>query len=114
MLASFWGVEHFARAAVAKDLAGANHVAAVGDLERFSDLVVGDQNGYAAVAQVANDRLNAIDCDGVDASKRFVEQNDLWIRHKRAGDLQASSFTAGKGHRLALPEFLDTKLFQQL
>ena len=51
VLAGFGVGEHLVGRAVAEHLAVADHVAAVGDLQRLADLVVGDQDGDPLVAQ---------------------------------------------------------------
>jgi len=91
----------------------ADHVAAVGDLERFAHLVVGDQDGDPLVAQPPDDLLDAGDCDRVDARERLVQQDDLGIGDQGAGDFQAPAFAAGErlGQGFAQPR--DVELFEQ-
>ena len=86
----------FVRRAMAKNFAFGYHVTAVGNLERFTHLVIGDQNGYAPVAQVAYNLLNTLNRNGIDAGEGFIEQNNLRLRNKAPGDFQPPPFTAGK------------------
>ena len=97
---------------VAEDLPAANHVAAVGYLQRLAHLVIGNQNGNAPLAELANNLLDATDGDRIDAGKRFVEENDLRIGNQAAGDFQSPSFAAGQRHRLTAAEFRDAKLLE--
>ena len=48
VFAGFGVLQHFGRPAVAEHLAAADHVAAIGDLQRLAHLVVGDQDRNAA------------------------------------------------------------------
>ena len=61
ILAGFGIGQHFVGPAVAEHLAGADHVAAVRDLQRLADLVIGDENRDPFGAQPANDPLDAGD-----------------------------------------------------
>src|SRR5256885_1597277 len=54
ILAGLGVAQHFLRPAVTENLAGADHITAVGDLQRFADLVIGDQDGDTAAAQIAD------------------------------------------------------------
>ena len=55
ILAGLGVAEDLVGAAVAEHLAVANHVAAVGDLQRLPHLVVGDEDGNAFRAQALDD-----------------------------------------------------------
>ncbi len=79
--------EHLPRPAVAENAALADHVAAVGDLERLADLMVGDQDADAAIAEVADDGLDAVDRDRVNSGERLVKQDNLGIGDEATGDL---------------------------
>jgi len=52
------------------------------------NLVIGDQDRDAAVAQVADNGLDAVDGYRIDAGERLIEQNNLRVRDKCAGDFQ--------------------------
>jgi hypothetical protein len=99
---------------VAKDATGADDVAAVGDLERFADLVVGDQDRDVLVAQSADDLLDAGDGNRVDARKRLIQEDDLGVGDEAAGDFQPAAFPAGKRHGQRLSQVGDVELFEQL
>ena len=99
---------------MAEHLAGADHVAAVGDLQRLADLVVGDQDGDAVLPQFADDLLDAVDGDRVDAGERLVQQDDLGIGDQAAGDLQPPALAAGERDGARLAEPVDVELLEQL
>ena len=78
-LAGFGVAEDFVGCAVAENLAGSNDVAAVRDLKRLANLVVGDENRYAIAPQIADDLLDAGNGHRVNAREWLVKQNDLRV-----------------------------------
>src|SRR5438445_4832755 len=108
---------------IAGDLAGrARHenlalvqdVGAIGDRERLTHVVVGDQDADAPVAQAPDDLLDVADGDGVDARERLVEQQVLRRGHQRAGDLQPAPLAARQGEGRVRGERGQVQLRQQL
>ena len=49
------------------------------NVERFTDVVVGDQHANAFGLKVVNDLLDIAHRDGVNACKRFIEQDELGV-----------------------------------
>ena len=83
----------FARRTLAEDAALRNDVGAVGDAERFADVVVGDEHADAAVFQIKDYLLQIENGDGIDATERFVEQDKGRLDAKAASDLNPSPFS---------------------
>ena len=85
--------------AFALDPALENQISAIHDGERLAHVVVGDQNGEARFAQIHHDLLNIIDRDRIDAAERFVEHEQLRLRHERARDGEPPFLAAAQGER---------------
>ena len=113
MFASFWMLHDYRRRTVTEDSSLSDDIAAVGDGERFPDLVVRDENRYPLAAQIANDLLNTVDCHWVNACKRFVQENHLRFRDEEPSNFQPSAFTSGEGLRLRFPYVFDVKVIEQ-
>src|SRR5207244_10576366 len=64
-------------------------VRAVGDAQRLPHVVVRDEYAQAALAQPMDDVLDLADRDGIDSHERLVEQNERWLAHQSARDLDA-------------------------
>ena len=57
-----------------------DEVGAIHDIERLADVVVGDEDGQAGVAEVFDDLLHVVDGNRIDAAKRLVqhEESSAW------------------------------------
>lgn len=99
--------------ALALNAAFINEVGAINDGEGFAHIMVRDENGVALFPEVDDDLLNFVNRDGINARKRFVEHQQLWIRHERAGDGEAAFFTAAQSERSILANMRDSELRQQ-
>src|SRR2546430_2394804 len=97
-----------------ENLALVQDVGAIGDRERLTHVVVGDQDADAPVAQAPDDLLDVADGDGVDAGERLVEQQVLRRGHQRAGDLQPAPLAARQGEGRVRGERGQVQLRQQL
>src|SRR5215467_3630497 len=60
------------RRAALENYASVDDVGAIGDAQRFTNVVIGDEDADAAVPQVENDFLNIRHRDRIDAGKRLV------------------------------------------
>src|SRR5256885_16930242 len=67
-----------------ENLALVQDVGAIGDRERLTHVVVGDQDADAPVAQAADDLLDVAVGDGVEARERLVELQGLPRRDRRS------------------------------
>src|SRR5690606_36789336 len=61
------------------------------------DGVVGDQDRDAAGGELAEDLLDLLDRDRVDAGEGLVEEEELRLDRERAADLEAAALAAGEG-----------------
>ena len=53
-------------------------VGAVGNAQRLTDVVVGNQHADATLLEVKDDRLNVSHGNRIDAGKGLVEQDERW------------------------------------
>ncbi len=106
--------EDFFGAAGDEDLAVADDVGAVGDGEGFAFAVVGEEDGNAAVAEAADDVLDAVNGHGVDAGEGFVEQDDFGVAGEGTSDFEAATFTAGEGAGALGAFFVEAEFAEQL
>src|SRR5437868_2903642 len=81
-------VEKLLGRAVARDLAGAQHVAACGNLQRQTRVLLDQQHGDARRGDGANGIEDLSRELGRDAKRRLVEQQQARARHHRATDGQ--------------------------
>ena len=95
MLDGFGMIQDGLGITVAQDLATVDDVIAVGDGQGLTFAVVGEQDRDAAVAQLADDVLDAVNGDRVDAGERFVEQNLRRFAGEAAGDFEATFLAPG-------------------
>ena len=65
------------RGSALEDDAAVHDIRAVGNAQRFTDVVIRDQHADAAIPQVENDLLDILHRDRVDAGKRLVQQHEL-------------------------------------
>ncbi len=92
--AHFGVVAELVGGAGAEDFALVDDVGAVGDGERFADVVVGDEDADAAVFEIEDDLLQLQDLNGVDAGKGFVEEEEIGVDDEGAADLDAAALAA--------------------
>ncbi len=70
---------------------------AIDDFQRFSDIVVGDQDADAATLEIVDDLADIGDGQGIDAGEGFIEQHEGRLAGQGAGDFDAAAFTTGQG-----------------
>ena len=79
-----------------EDRALLDYIGSVGDTKRFSHIVIGDQDPDPALLQAPNDPLDFQNGQGIDAGKRFVEQNERRPGHQGTGNLEATPLSPGE------------------
>src|SRR5437762_1087381 len=84
--------------AVAFDAAFADDIGAVADLKSFADIVIGDEDADAFLAEAEDDLLDIVDGHGIDAGEGLVQEEDGRMGDQAAGDGDAAFFTTRKGH----------------
>src|SRR5690606_32350337 len=95
------------------DVAVADNVGGVADIQCLAHIAVGDQHADAAVAQVADDALDIVHGDRVDTGKRLVQQDEVRVGGQAAGDLGAAALAAGEAHAEAVADVGDVEFLQQ-
>src|ERR1700691_828679 len=98
---------------MAEDAAVVDDVGAIGYGERFAHVVVGDQHADAAGPQAADDFLQVENGDGIDAGKRFIEEDESGVDAQASGNLHAPALAAGKSVATILPNVLQTKFIDK-
>lgn len=58
----------------------------------FTDVVVSNQHAKTAVAQMLNNTFNVDNGDGVNACKRFIQQDELRVCCQRACNFNTAAF----------------------
>src|SRR6185437_4139706 len=82
-------IEFVGRAALERDLAVDDNVAAVGDADRLIKILLGHQHGQrVALLHLADGVDGAADQDRRQTDRRFVDQEDFWRQHHRAAEYQ--------------------------
>src|SRR5690606_35576529 len=100
--------------ALGDDVAGADDVGGVADIQRLAYVVVGDQHADAALLEVADDVLDVVDGNRVDACERLVQQDKGRVGGQAAGNLGAPALTTGQRHAEAVADMGNMGLLQQL
>jgi hypothetical protein len=104
----------FGRAALGDLLAEADDGDAVGDAHDQAHIVLDQHQGEALGPQRLEDAAQALDFAGVEAGRRFVEQQQLGFRYQRAGDLDHALTAVGQGADLAIGVFGQAERRQKL
>ncbi|BBG30867.1 pyruvate decarboxylase [Zymobacter palmae] len=99
--------------AFGNDLAITYDVGVIADIQRFTHVVIGNQNADAAVAQLTNDVLDFTHRDGVDAREWFIKQDERGIHGQCARYFDAATFTTGQAHPHIVADMRDAEFFQQ-
>ena len=81
------------------DPPGAQHVAAVGDLQRPPGVLLDDEHRAAARAQLDEEVEHDVDHDRRQPERRLVEQDDLRVRHQRPSRRRAAGPRRRTGSR---------------
>src|SRR5215510_16264360 len=80
-----------------QDLSGIDDVGAVGEVECFAHVMVGDEHADTARGEPPHQPLNVDYGLGIDAGERFVEQHVIRPARQRAGDLDPAALAAREG-----------------
>ena len=90
-----------------------DEVSAVDDVEGFANIMVGDEDGEAGVAQIGNDLLDIGYGDGVDPAEGFVEHEEAGFGDEGAGDGEATFFSTGEGEGDLFGDVFDAELLEE-
>ncbi len=88
--------EDLLRRTVGDQIALAHNIRAFTNGQRFTDVMVGDQDAKPAVAQVFNDSFDVDNRDRVNAGKRFIQKDKFRICGQRTRNLNTTAFPAGE------------------
>ena len=76
--------------------------------------MVGDDDADVAVLEFGDDVLDVLHGDGIDACEGFVQEDELRIHGKGAGDFAAAALTAGELDALGLADLGEVELVDEL
>ena len=93
-----------ARIALGEDLALTQDICPVTYLERFSDIVIGDEHADAAFGKLANDRLDVDDRDRIHPGKGFVEQDEVGLVGQRTRDFDPPPLASGQRNAVVVAQ----------
>ena len=82
-------------------------------MQCLADVVIGDEDAHAALAQVLNDLLDIRDGKRVDPRERLVKQDELRFERKAARDLDATALTAREFRTVTVADVPDVELLEQ-
>jgi hypothetical protein len=94
--ANFRVINKLFRYARSQDTSFGHNVRSVGDAEGFPHIVIGDKNADTSLFQVENYLPDVIYCKGINTREWFVEQNKFRVARETSGDLDTTTFAAGK------------------
>src|SRR5215813_11818200 len=96
-----------------KELAVANNVCAICNLERLAHVVIRDQNTDPARTQPRDDLLYIIYRDRVDPCKRLVEQNIFWLHGQHPRNLRPAALATRERVTFILSHVTQPELLNQ-
>src|SRR5574344_1458294 len=76
--------------------------------------MVGDEDAYVPVLEFPHDILNVLNSNGVHASERLIEHDELGVYGQAARYLGTAAFTTGELRALVLAHLLQAKLIYQI
>src|ERR1700712_635530 len=94
-------------------LAIVDDIGCFADVERLTDVVVGDQDADALGLEMVDDLFDVAHGDRVDARERFIQQDEFGRCCQGAGDFDAASLTARKAHAQVVADVRDVELLKQ-
>ena len=108
-------LENLLAIAVRENAPLADQVAAIGDLERLAELVVGQQNADVVLLDQGADLvLDLGDRLGIDAGERLVEHDHLGFGDQRPGNFQPPALATRDTVGLGLADLGQAELIEQL
>src|SRR5690606_13303188 len=83
------------RLAVRQNLARMNDIGPVNETQGFTNVVIGDEHADSAGRQMLHKLLDVGHCDGVNTGEGFVQEHEVGLARKGAGDFEAATLTTG-------------------
>ena len=96
-----------------EDGAFVEEVGAVGDMECFADVVVGDEDADVAFLEFEDDVLDVLHGDGVDTGEGLVEEEEHGVVGEGACYLGATAFATGELYAFALADVLEVEFVEE-
>ena len=112
-LANLLICDDFFRIAFRDDLALIQNIGPVTNAKRFSDIMFGDEDANATIAQMIDDFLDVDDGKRVYSRKGFVEEHEPGFTGQGACNFHASAFAAGQADGGLAAQVGDAEFLQQ-
>src|SRR5262249_18817246 len=97
-----------------EELPLADDISPISDFERFSHIVICDQNSDPARTQLGDNLLYIIYRNRVNSRKRFIEQDKFRFERQHPRDLGSAAFAARKRITLIFSDMAQSELLNQL
>src|SRR5205807_2595177 len=102
------------RRAMRAYLAVFNQITPIRYLQRFADIMIGQQDADAGLAQLAHDFLDIADSLRINSRKRLVEQDEQRLANQAASDFEPAFLATRKTGGVVLADRIQTELAQDL
>src|SRR5205807_9569041 len=79
-----------------KNLSFSHDVRAIRNAQSLANIVIRNEDSDSTTAQIKDHALNIVDGLWIDAGKRLVEQDKLWLSRQSSRDFGAAPFTTGQ------------------
>ena len=87
-------------------------IGAITNTQRFTNIVVGNQNANMAFFQFIDNFLDIKNRYGVNSSKRLIKQDKSRLQNKGKGNLDASPLAPGKRKTVRFCNMRQAKVFE--
>jgi len=101
------------RTAFRQDFSSIDDVGTIGQAERLTHIVVGDQDADATDGEMADEILDVADRDRIDAGKGFRRAACSWAASPARARSRRGGFTAGQRNRRRFAQPRDVELIEQ-
>src|SRR5690606_16346160 len=85
----------------------------VNETQGFTNVVIGDEHADSAGRQMLHKLLDVGHCDGVNTGEGFVQEHEVGLARKGAGDFEAATLTTGKRDGWRLSQVADVEFLKQ-
>ena len=96
-----------------EQLARMDDVSTVDHSERFTHIVIGDQDADAAACEVSDEVLDIGNRNRIHTSERFIQKHEIRPRGQGAGYFKPTALAARKSNGRRLAEMADMEFFEK-
>ena len=106
-------INDFIRPSSSQYISSVDNVRMIANTERFSNIVISDQDTYPAVLEKANDFLDFEHRNRIDTGKRLIKQDKTGIGSQCPGNFYPPTLTTGKGCCIDVTNVTDVQFAKQ-